>query len=123
MAHTEIHTKRQQMLKDLLTTAVEGGIDYWCAAKRVQREPGTGNVLAVIGPMDVEDEDTKWPDITLDTVELGMRRLVDGSATARRDIVGTVMTAWHQGLDKSNYDSETADVIVQVGLFGEIVYG
>lgn len=60
-----------QLYKDTLTTAVEGGIGYWLSAGTVERD-GEGSVIALRNCRDAEDGSLLYGDITLDTVKRGI---------------------------------------------------
>lgn len=121
---------RDQMIRDTLVTCIEGGSTYWLAgqpkrltdsgAKFVDNgEPW--HYTGVVKCRDAENDD-KFADISLATVELGFRRIVEGSTAVRADLVGTVTVAWLRP-DDADIDAEAADAILQAGLFGELVYG
>lgn len=112
---------RTQLLKDTLTTAVEGGIAYWCAAKSIERDKDH-LVLKVVGPFDSEDPTTKWEDITLDVVKRGFERLLDGSVKVNTSTFQTIAADWNDP-ESCAMDAEGADCVVQAGLLNEIVYG
>ena len=109
-----------QLAVDLLTTAVEGGCAYWMEADSVERDEEL-NVLKIVGPADVEDPDLKWPDVTLETIRLGVQRILEGKLVAayiQADVLKAVTDP-----DSTSWDAETADCVVQAGMFNEIVYG
>lgn len=106
---------------DLLTTAVEGGSDYWLACNRVERDSDL-NVTKIVGCCDTDDTDTEWPDADIETIRLGIKRLVEGTVKVRADIRTTLIAAL-QDADNTDWDAEVADVALQAGLLGEITYG
>lgn len=112
---------RTQLFKDTLTTAVEGGIGYWCSAGRIERDD-QGHVTKVHDAYDAEDKADKFGDITLDTVRLGFERIVHGDIKISPQIKSWIVNDWAKN-DSVAMDAEAADCIVQVGLFNEIVYG
>lgn len=119
-----------QMLLDVFTTALEGGIGYWsaCSEYRWQKsEPGSGgtrmiedteNFYAVIH--DVEDDDKQYR-IDRDVIKKGIAWLKEhplGNPYHRLAVLDLA-----SGNEDVDYDADTADAIVQAGLFGELVYG
>jgi hypothetical protein len=95
-------------LFDIFVTALEGGINYW--AEVLDYQPNEhGDWYAVI--VDVDDFSQQYR-INKETVRRGIDDLSRGP--------------YHQhyaDLVNENYDSITADVIVQLALFDGIVYG
>lgn len=118
---------REQLLRDTLCTCIEVGCVYWLRgeAQRLlerSRRQAAWHYTGVRKCHDPEDG-SKFDDITLGTIELGFRRIADGTMKEiRRDLRESIITAW-LAPKESDIDAEAADVILQVGLFGEIVYG
>jgi hypothetical protein len=110
-----------QLCKDLLTTAFEGGSAYWLACDRVEREPDLA-VIRIVGCCDREDDTTKWPDATLETMREGIRLLLSGevqvNATTRNNLFTCVVSP-----DNGDFDADDADCVLQAGLLNDIVYG
>ena len=106
----------------LLTTCVEGGSSYWLACERVVRDADL-NVKMIVGPCDREDEETVWSDVDIDTIRLGIQRMVEDPKlnVAKRIRTALIPSLWDP--DECYWDAEVADVCLQVGMFGEIVYG
>lgn len=113
-----------QLAADVICTAIEGGIDYWSDTIVYKRTEGPEHTYAQI----TKHEDLRDPDdpdhytINTDVVVLGLTRLLSGDV----DVDGTIMDYIHQSLDdKSAYmiDNDAADIIVQAGLFGKVLFG
>jgi hypothetical protein len=104
---------------DEFVTAIEGGIGYW--SEVVQYDWDRADWFATI--IDIEGHPHR---ITEDTIKRGFRRLAlsDGSGKVRsaaRSLLysgGKDPEAWEY-----ESDADTADMVVQYGLFGELVYG
>lgn len=124
-------TLSDQLLRDVLCTALEGGIGYWAEASDIE----TVEVEVNGSPMQeyvgctltdcegTDDEGNDWTHkVTLDTVAEGIRRIMAREARARRDIEDAIRAAVADA-DAGTIDADAADVIMQVALFGEIVYG
>lgn len=104
-----------QQIADLMITAIEGGIGYWAAEVEIRgpegRRPyGEASSYAddqwVFHAVDCEGDEEAWA--------------VPANLFAQR------WAANPQHLDEllnENLDADSADVLVQLGLFGEIVYG
>jgi hypothetical protein len=102
---------RTRLLWDLMTTAVEGGIDYWGSVQDTTRDADL-NVLkfTVVDREDEEDEEGKA--YTVDAVKMlhGLQALL-------------LQYPWRSRIVNEDYDAEDADCVVQMALFGEVMYG
>ena len=112
---------RDQM-DSFLVTALEGGINYWCGSAEItkpaqedtdhQDAKYASHVISRNGQLkmvDVEDPNEIWwltRDKMLKGIEMGLKWGNYGSVENMLDC----------------HDAETADVIVQYVLFGEIVF-
>jgi len=107
-------------LRDLLITALESGINYWCSTLKYDFE----KVFASV--MEHKDRDAKDPgkvhEINGLVLTQGCLRIAEPTFKVCDDIRNRVLSSWMKK-DIIDIDSEAADVIVQAGLFGEIVYG
>lgn len=109
--------KRERFLKDVLITAVEGGTGYW--ARVSCYFPDAGRVA--LHEFD-DDGITETHKVTLGTIETGIKRICADrelvNRTIREDcIIDSAENQMVRG------DADTADCIVQVGLFGKVIYG
>lgn len=113
-----------EMIDDICCSAFEGGITYWCnkaevvggdlkgasyASDAISR--GASILLHEFEDDHVGKEDTYT--LTKEKVLVGIQMYVTNIISDKLDRI----------LDLSNIDSEDADIIIQYGLFGEIVYG
>lgn len=138
-------SERREFYADIVTSAVEGGIGYWSAAEVYKwfdpkldggtAEPGpqgTANAYAIIVPADEEAATAEWPKydgecpsalVDVDLVRRAVGKIVRGqlSHELRDDLVTSIRTGY-RAFDASHVDAEAADVIVQVGVFGEVVF-
>jgi hypothetical protein len=127
--------ERAQFLADIITTAVEGGIQYWARVTAYRwyspdldggtAEPGPGgtaNAYAIV--VDGEDEDQVGHEVGLDDIA----RVLNGLRSAEppkywnADAVRRVIAA-NRDNDAGDIDADDADVILQLAIFGEVVYG
>ena len=95
-------------LHDIFTTAIEGGINYWASLVMVDH-----------------DEDNWYARVLDRDAETGFLHVID-KATIREGIRNLAKSEYTHHLDdlvEDNMDATTADVIVQMALFGDIVYG
>lgn len=124
---------RDQLMLDLFTTALEGGIGYWSTCSEYHwadhRDPDWPErdfkgFFATIHEMDDESDFEDWSTYTidLDTVERGYALAIAGWrdkiawSTDPPPIVVDEDTDW-------DFDAGDADAIVQLGLFGDVRYG
>lgn len=120
-----------QTLRDLLCTAVEGGSNYWAEF--------TGAIMTT-GPDGMSDYDSirvaERPDsgrdqlvkrgriVKAEDLAKGISRLAaiafaeDGARSASFPAAGK-----HFADALDNHDSATADVVLQMTIFGELIYG
>jgi len=118
---------KPEEINDLIVTALEGGINYWCrkAIKKVDPDGnwfgvapenqdkivyasdliGYGGVLTIC---DAESSD-KW-ELTLENMLKGIQM----HCTNKKVSVAELM---------DDYDADDADAVVQYALFNEIVFG
>lgn len=102
-----------QDIDDIMCTALEGGITYWCGKASVvgkflgnyaNEQISRGGALVL---HDAESSDT-W-ELTRDKFLLGLRLYIEQTEPPCVDV--------------DDIDSEVADIIIQYGLFGELVFG
>lgn len=109
MKHYTITSSRevnQEQVDDVLTTALEGGITYWCDKVTTTTDLGDkylSEMLTRGATLEFHDaEEDKWHQLSI-----GMFL----------DALG------YRALDFDNYDASDADSVVQQALFGEVIYG
>lgn len=107
-----------EVIDDIMATALEGGITYWCDNAEV-----VGDYLGEYASEQISRGGTlKLHDSEEDeTYELTLDKFLAGLAT----VVGERgLDVIYQGkIDPSNIDAEDADAIIQYAIFGEVVYG
>ena len=108
-------------IDDIMSTALEGGINYWCdkvetigdcLGKYASEQIARGGILRLH-----DSEENKIYELTIDKLLNGIKLAYVGRHYS--------LYNWCNGreLDTCQIDAEIADVIVQFALFGEIVYG
>jgi hypothetical protein len=104
---------------DVMTTAVEAGysgIGYWAENIRVNRDDEL-NILEFFCDVDMKEDGNYSPFIVSPVViKRGVDRILSPSFEIRADIVQSLFPEW-------DIDAESADCIIQAGLFGELVFG
>lgn len=118
-----------------LTTAIEGGINYWAEGRKFKRQPevegviGMGYLSCQLRPNAGEgtafadgDARNDWQDINVEKLSAAVQKIITSKDLCRKDIREDILVDWHDA-NACRSDAETADVIVQIALFGEIVFG
>lgn len=123
-----LKAERDQLYFDVFVTAMEGGIGYWsvCTEYHWKKTPFE-NIEDLEGFYAKILADTPAIEYTIDRkiIKRGIRKAYEYfrqqtgvrgyHKTALRDMIFHPVDA--------DYDADTADMIVQFGLFGELVYG
>lgn len=115
-------------IDDIMCTALEGGITYWCNRAKVvgdylgeygheQIARGGELKMHVVEPFD--EEDTEWYTLSKEKFMNGLEMYLKTQNGGKiLDIVDDKLT-----LDTSCVDANVADYIVQYALFREEIYG
>ena len=108
-------------IDDIMCSALEGGITYWCAkatpvgeylGEWANEQIARGGELVLY---DAEDDEE---------YVLTREKLLNGICLAyQHDYYKDYDWAVDGKIDACNVDAEVSDVIVQLALFGEVVYG
>jgi hypothetical protein len=140
----DLTTERKKLCHSIFVTALEGGIGYWSSCSEYHwalkgADDDLTNDLtndldgfyAVIREEDNE-EDGKVPEHRIDAevIDRGINRIANGTATyGGKHLTGNSVLyklacalngALAEGVD---FDADDADNIVQIGLFGDVVFG
>lgn len=107
-----------ECIDDIMATALEGGITYWCDCAEVVGErlgEFASEQISRGGTLRLHDfEENKNYELTLDKFLVGLAKVVGERG----------LDVLYQGkIDSSNIDAEDADAIIQYAIFGEVVYG
>ena len=108
-------------IDDIMCAALEGGINYWCRKAEVvgdylgeyaSEQISRGGTLILY---DAESSD-KW-ELNLENLLCGIEKAIEENWYPEYE--------WFEDgrLETSQIDAEVADVIVQLALFDEIVFG
>ncbi len=110
-----------QDIDDIMASALEGGINYWCCKAEVIEDKYLGEYaseqISRRGSLRLYDSESN------EVYELTLDRFITGFVAACKAGYGY---DWfdHKGcVDAYNIDADAADTIVQFALFGELVYG
>ena len=111
-------TLTQQDIDDIMTTALEGGITGWCNQVEVVGEQLGRSASEQISKgrslilYDMESSD-KW--------ELTLKKFLNGVKLYFED--GCHVQVNDGSIDTGDIDANDADCIIQLALFGEVVFG
>lgn len=109
----------QENINDLMTTALEGGINYWCRKAIVKDVPKefegkyefASDVISLGGTLELFDTDSS------DSWELNLEKFLSG---IKRYIEENGYTNVQDLMD--DHDADTADCIVQYAIFNELMF-
>lgn len=117
-----------QDIDDIVATALEGGINYWCNYAEIGEKEyfgsyasdqiSRGGTLKLY--VDEPYEDTDMYVLTLERMMHGIERYL---TYPNRPYEIIANDAGRKVIDCENVDAVVADLIVQLALFDEIVYG
>lgn len=124
--HAEITVRlTQQDVDDIMVSALEGGICYWCdrvtvegqyLGKYASEQISRGGTLKVHVTEPFDEQDTEWYELDMEKFAQGFRLWLENGG----DRYGAVSNG---EVDTCEIDGEMADLIIQYALFGEVVYG
>lgn len=118
--------ERVQFLSDVMTTAVEGGINYWAAVSEYRWDLDKYTPEQV-GVTVYDQEDDDWPEegrrVDLDVIARGIGVLKKAGGCGDPDYWKQFLLADRTNGEDGDYDAGMADCILQAGLLGEVVYG
>jgi hypothetical protein len=114
----------EEFLQDVITTALEGGIGYWAVAKIGKRGPDLEYIWTAI--MEEECSSDKdnlgWQCLDADMILRGIDVVLAGKAEVNKNYLRTLEKAVVNS-DACDVDAELADIVVQAGFFGRVIYG
>ena len=120
--------ERQQLYTDIVTTAVEGGINYWARVCDYEYSDtffgdSTNDASAtVIEYGDSETEVARYK-LTTATVAKAFGIMRKGPVEYLGEAMRKHYLKEYQFPENADFDANDADNIVQIGLFGKVVYG
>lgn len=119
---TPIRTEsKKQYLSDIIITAVEGGIQYWAQTKTYRWMNGPASVY-VRETNDDGSPASEWKKVTIDLIETALQKIIKQDVETNDYIVKTCAGAFALK-DAIDFDSDMADVVLQVAVLNEIKYG
>lgn len=113
-----------EFVHDVFVTACEGGINYWAEVDQYHWSDGNGNddLFGFFAVIHDGEDPTKFR-VDASVIANGLQRVSAGPVEhlgegLRANIVKATIAG-----DAGEIDANDADTIVQVGLFGRIIYG
>lgn len=98
----------EEQIDDIMTTALEGGITYWAAGCVVKDQPEgsdihwASEVISKGGSVKILDrEEATWHTLDRDAFLKGLTKA---------------------DIDLENYDAADADRVIQLAIFGKLIY-
>ena len=133
---TEFTPERQDFLNTIIITAVEGGINYWASVQAYEHTPVAWANVVPVADLE-EDEDPLEYHLSPAKVEIAVNRILRAVVCSDAELPKYFPKHQAEALviasmandpcpDVSgamDIDADFADSIVQVALFGEVVYG
>ena len=110
---TSNHTFSSQTIQDLFITACEGGVNYWCNINDYDYKNTTATYN--ISTPDSPDDIVKQGTISDKTIVAGIKALQDMNSSFSQGAL--------QDIINEDFDAETCDVVLQLGIFGDIIFG
>jgi hypothetical protein len=114
-------SKSEQTARDILTTAIKGGTGYWAWVSEIVR---TDELDVTSVKFHANEEDDFEPKtITSADVKAAIRKLATEDVKYGANYKAVARALMFDGSMEADYDAGDADGIVQVAMFGEVVYG
>lgn len=108
-------------IDDIMCTALEGGITYWCREARVVGDylgEYASEQISRGGELILVDSESD------DEYTLTKQKLLNGIRLAISNHYYEDYKWWNSnGIETYNVDADVADVIIQLALFEDIIYG
>jgi len=107
-----------QFIDDMMATALDGGIVYWCGKAEVPKEEGykgeyASDQISRGGSLKLYDNESG------ECYTLDLEKFIGGLKLVIEQGYGTA----EEIIEEEMYDAVTADNIIQLALFNDIVYG
>lgn len=103
----------ETLYRDILVGAIEGGTGYWAITEARDYEA----ITAIL----IEEGDGTKHEVTGETIARGLDVIATGGVANKTLTTNAHLARTDPG--NADVDAELADVIVQAGIFGTIVYG
>lgn len=103
-----------QLAKDILSVAAEGGINYWADSMKGTQFPTKIH----------DSEEDKWYDLTREKFDTGLALFLQkGQPSSGSSRFSANMLGSEESEEEIDFDAGDADAIIQYALFGDVIYG
>lgn len=113
---------RNEDIDDIMVTALEGGINYWCRKAEVKGDylgEYASDQISRGGELVLHDaEENESYTLSKEKFMEGLKKYIAAGNTECIDRENDILS-----IDPGNIDAEAADCIIQYALFGDVVYG
>jgi len=114
--------ERIEFLGDIIITAVEGGVGYWAMISGYRWHGVPSPVATLTEHESHKDGDPITGKLDIDSIASAIGRIVRGEIKLRADLIKLIAGA-SAANDGGDIDAEGADVIAQVAVLGDVIYG
>lgn len=112
------------MLNDLFTTAFELGAFYWGTLDSYRWSTDGGTTPDLVGFRAViTDDDGDTYEVTRATITKGLRLAYEHRAAYTPYIRKALTDLTFGKFDEVDFDADVADIVLQFGVLGKVVYG
>ena len=122
--------ERDQAYFDIFTTAIEGGINYWAEIESYHCWLGSTEFrdLQTFSAEVFDPDSEKWFTVNRATIAKGVGKFTENRADSPSKWGDEYVAQAAKDLqwghwDDLDFDAGVADIIVQLGIFGEVIYG
>lgn len=122
----------EQDIDDIMATAMEGGINYWCDRAKVvgdylgeysSEQIARGGKLRLHMEEPFDDEETEWYELDKEKFLKGLNMYIKDPDKPYEILYFDCDMDGYLSIDTCQVDATVADMIVQYALFGEVVFG
>lgn len=106
-------TSNAQLINDLFITACEGGINHWCKLENYDYKNTTSNYKIFLTGAEGYADNTGT--ITDKTIVAGIKKLQSMNTSFSRRVLSDIIN--------EDFDAVTGDIVLQLGLFNDIIFG
>lgn len=114
-------TERHQQYANILITGVEDGIWHWAQVYKYETGEETNTTPKVTLRDQWGDEPRK--ELCIVNIAAAFNMLKSGKASSGKGVDYWKRAYKEVGTGDWDYDAEDADILIQVAMYGEIVYG
>lgn len=117
-----------EFVHDVFVTACEGGINFWAEVDQYHwsdgnRNPDLYGFFATVRAYDIDDFDDAKFRVDASVIAAGLQQIAAGPVEYLGEGLRTTIIQAAIAGDAGDIDANDADTIVQVGLFGRLIYG